>query len=59
VKDANKTETGTVSLDVKNLRNMLKSSLGTGKMKVRVRYYTKKAGGVELTTTTDTYALLY
>ena len=25
VKDANKTETGTVSLDVKNLRNMLKS----------------------------------
>jgi len=59
VKDANKTETGTVSLDVKDLRNMLKSSLGTGKKKVRFRYYTEKPGGVELKITTDSYSLLY
>ena len=59
VKDANKTETGTVSLDVKDLRNMLKSSLGTGKKKVRYRNYTEKPGGVELKITTDSYSLLY
>ncbi len=59
VKDANKTETRTVSLDVKDLRNMLKSSLGTGKKKVRFRYYTEKAGGVELKITDTYYPLLY
>jgi len=59
VKDANKTETGTVSLDVKDLRNMLKSSFETGSKKVRFRYYVKDVSGGTKLVTSDAYSIIY